>query len=81
MMTFWLTITYSIAVGVGALNAVFVFLFYDRYLHKSIAQGKRWAQSEEHRRLPLVCAGGPLFAISQFWLVSIEIPSTLRLEF
>jgi hypothetical protein len=25
---------------------------------------------EEYRRLPLACIGGPLFAISEFWLVS-----------
>lgn len=49
---------------------MFVFLWYDRFLIKSKEQGKAWAQREEYRRLPLACAGGPLYAISQFWLVS-----------
>lgn len=56
-------------VGVGAVIAVFVFLWYDHFLAKSKARGKAWAQLEEYRRLPLACAGGPLFAMSQFWLV------------
>ncbi|MCJ1268852.1 hypothetical protein MMC22_008740 [Lobaria immixta] len=55
-------------IGIGAAIAMFVFLWYDRFLIKSKEQGKAWTQREEYRRLPLACAGGPLYAISQFWL-------------
>lgn len=60
----------TLLVGIGAVIAMFVFLWYDRFLIKSKEQGKAWTQREEYRRLPLACAGGPLYAISQFWLVS-----------
>ena len=46
-----------------------MFLWYDRFLQKSKVEGKAWAQRDEYRRLPLACAGGPLYAVSQFWLV------------
>lgn len=68
--------TYTPTVGIGALIAVPIFLCYDSYLQKSKVQGKNWAQNEEYRRLPLACAGGPLFAISQFWLVSKRFTKT-----
>ncbi|MCJ1461295.1 hypothetical protein MMC28_011677 [Mycoblastus sanguinarius] len=55
-------------IGIGAIIAVFMFLWYGRFLQKSKVQGKAWAQCEEYRRLPLACAGGPLYALSQFWL-------------
>lgn len=60
------------AVGVGAIIAMFVFLWYDNFLQKSKSQGKAWAQREEYRRLPLACVGGPLYALSQFWLVGFH---------
>lgn len=47
---------------------MFIFFWYDRFLAASKAKGKAWAQEEEYRRLPLACAGGPLYAISLFWL-------------
>jgi len=72
--------TYIPTVGIGALIAVPIFLYYDSYLQKSKIQGKNWAQSEEYRRLPLACAGGPLFAISQFWLVSKRFTKTRPFE-
>ncbi|KAI9877635.1 MAG: hypothetical protein M1830_003250 [Pleopsidium flavum] len=62
-------------IGVGAVIAVFVFLWYDRFLAKSKAQGKTWAQCEEYRRLPLACAGGPLYAVSLFWLAWTARPN------
>ncbi|MCJ1273481.1 hypothetical protein MMC21_001273 [Puttea exsequens] len=55
-------------IGVGALVAVLIFLWYDRFQIRSKLAGKPWAQRDEYRRLPLACAGGPLYAISQFWL-------------
>jgi hypothetical protein len=47
---------------------MFIFLWYDGFLARSKASGKAWAHREEYRRLPLACAGGPLYAISLFWL-------------
>ena len=70
-------------VGVGAVIAVFVFLWYDQFLQKNRMKGKIWAQSEEYRRLPLACAGGPLYAISLFWLVGLhlaKIPAKLLIS-
>ena len=57
-------------VGIGAIIAMGIFFWYDRFLARNKVRGNSWAQSEEYRRLPLACAGGPLFAISEFWLVS-----------
>ncbi|KAL9010597.1 MAG: hypothetical protein Q9173_004482 [Seirophora scorigena] len=62
-------------VGLGALLAGVMFFAYDRFLQKNKREGKPWALSEEYRRLPLACAGGPLFAISQFWLGWTARPS------
>ena len=47
---------------------MFIFFWYDDYLAKSKADGKKWAFLEEYRRLPLLCVGGPLYAVSLFWL-------------
>lgn len=47
-----------------------IFLWYDQILKKAKEKGESWAVLEESRRLPLACIGGPLLAISQFWLVS-----------
>lgn len=57
-----------IPVGIGALIAIAIFAAWDRYYESSAKMGKPWALSEEYRRLPLACLGGPLFALSQFWL-------------
>lgn len=57
-------------IGIGAILAIFIFLAWDRYHKKALRTGKAWAQREEYRRLPLACLGVPLFAISEFWLVS-----------
>lgn len=59
----------------GAVLAVPIFLWYDRFLAKHKAIGKSWALYEEYRRLPLACVGGPLFAISLFWLAWTAKPS------
>jgi hypothetical protein len=52
-----------------------LWLWYDSYLAKSKAAGKKWAQLEESRRLPLCCIGGPLYAIALFWLGWTARPS------
>ncbi|KAI0014724.1 major facilitator superfamily protein [Xylariomycetidae sp. FL0641] len=54
--------------GIGAVVAIAIFVAWDRYHRKSAARGKAWALQEEYRRLPLACLGGPLFALSEFWL-------------
>ena len=42
---------------------------------------KVWAQKEEYRRLPLACVGGPLYAISPFWLVKFTSHQVYCLEY
>jgi MFS family permease len=64
-----------IPVGVGAIIAIAVFSAWDRYYNSSASLGKPWTLQEEYRRLPLACLGGPLFAISQFWLGWTARPS------
>ncbi|KAH8689802.1 putative MFS transporter [Talaromyces proteolyticus] len=61
--------------GVGAVLAIFIFLAWERYHSRAVQQGRAWAQREEYRRLPLACLGGPLFAISEFWLGWAARPS------
>ncbi|KAJ5625122.1 hypothetical protein N7510_001431 [Penicillium lagena] len=55
-------------VGVGAIFACIVFIWYDGYLARAKARGAPWAYIEEYRRLPLACIGGPLYVISLFWV-------------
>ncbi|TWU70645.1 hypothetical protein ED733_000791 [Metarhizium rileyi] len=64
-----------IPTGIGAVLAIGVFVAWDRFHSRSIQRGKRWAQQEEYRRLPLACIGGPLFALSEFWLGWTARPS------
>jgi MFS family permease len=54
--------------GLGGVVAIFIFLAWERYHTRAEQQGRAWALREEYRRLPLACLGGPLFAISEFWL-------------
>ncbi|KAJ5555449.1 Major facilitator superfamily domain general substrate transporter [Penicillium sp. DV-2018c] len=55
-------------IGIGAILACFVFLWYDGYLARAKARNAPWAFIEEYRRLPLACIGGPLYVISLFWI-------------
>ncbi|KAG9629286.1 MFS general substrate transporter, partial [Aureobasidium melanogenum] len=57
-------------IGVGALLACGLYLYWDRILERAKARDSpaAWSQSEEYRRLPLACLGGPLFMLSCFWL-------------
>lgn len=59
----------------GGVLAVPVFLWYDRFLAMQKSFGKAWALREEYRRLPLACIGGPLYALSLFWLAWTAKPS------
>jgi MFS family permease len=55
-------------IGVGAVFAIAVFLYWDSILRKARAQNKPWTQKEEYRRLPLACIGGPLYVVALFWV-------------
>ncbi|CZR69647.1 related to fluconazole resistance protein (FLU1) [Phialocephala subalpina] len=55
-------------IGIGAVLAIAVFLWYDAFLRKAQARNAPWTQKEESRRLPLACVGGPLYVIALFWL-------------
>ncbi|KAK9772583.1 putative Major facilitator superfamily (MFS) profile domain-containing protein [Seiridium cardinale] len=55
-------------VGVGAMLALPIMYLYDTFLSRSKAQGKSWTSREEYRRLPLAFIGGPMYAVSLFWL-------------
>jgi MFS family permease len=57
-----------IPTGIGALFAIAIFVAWDAFHKRSVEQQKPWALKEEYRRLPLACLGGPLFALSEFWL-------------
>lgn len=58
----------TITVGVGAVLACFIFIWYDGYLARAKARQAPWAEIEEYRRLPLACLGGPLYVIALFWV-------------
>ncbi|KAL4779197.1 MFS general substrate transporter [Aspergillus varians] len=57
-------------IGAGCLLFLPVFWLYDNYLVRLERQQKPWfvKNKREYIRLPLACLGGPLFAISLFWL-------------
>ncbi|KAJ8129852.1 hypothetical protein O1611_g3778 [Lasiodiplodia mahajangana] len=52
----------------GAVIALGIFFAWDYYLRKAQEQNRPWTQKEEYRRIPLAAIGGPVFAISLFWL-------------
>ncbi|KAB8072776.1 major facilitator superfamily domain-containing protein [Aspergillus leporis] len=52
--------------GVGAVVACMMFLWYDSFLSRAKARNATWAHIEEYRRLPLACIGGPLYVIPMF---------------
>ncbi|KAI9802076.1 MAG: hypothetical protein M1833_001997 [Piccolia ochrophora] len=57
-----------IPIGVGALIACAMFLYWDTILQRAKERHAPWAAAEENRRLPLACVGGPLYVLSLFWL-------------
>jgi MFS family permease len=54
--------------GVGAIVAIGIFVAWDGFHRRRVEMGRPWALQDEYRRLPLACLGGPLFALSEFWL-------------
>ncbi|KAH9995144.1 major facilitator superfamily transporter [Xylariaceae sp. FL0662B] len=55
-------------IGAGALLSLPIFFTYDHVILNAQARDAKWAKKEEFRRVPLATLGGPLFAISLFWL-------------
>jgi hypothetical protein len=52
----------------GSCIALCIFLYYDNVLERAKQRKAHWSQSEEYRRLPLACIGGPLYVVALFWL-------------
>lgn len=61
--------------GLGAIISCFIFIWYDGFLARAKSRGAIWAQSEEFRRLPLACVGGPLWVVSIFWIAWSASPT------
>ena len=57
-----------LAILVGAVIALGIFICYDSVLQRAKKSNSPWAFVEEYRRLPLACLGGPLYVISLFWV-------------
>lgn len=55
-------------IAIGGFVAGGIFMSWDFILARAHARKAPWSQREESRRLPLALLGGPLFAISMFWL-------------
>ncbi|KAJ8110966.1 hypothetical protein OPT61_g6327 [Boeremia exigua] len=55
-------------IGIGACFSLAVSYFFDRYFKRAQMEGRAWTKREGSRRLPLACVGGPLMAVSMFWL-------------
>ncbi|EAA27613.3 MFS general substrate transporter [Neurospora crassa] len=57
-----------LAIGVGCLIALPIFMAWDSILTRARHRNAPWTRQEEYRRLPLACLGGPMFVVSLFWL-------------
>ncbi|RWA08422.1 hypothetical protein EKO27_g6694 [Xylaria grammica] len=55
-------------IALGSIIALGIFFMWDNYLRKAIAENRPWFKKEEHLRVPLATLGGPIFAVSLFWL-------------
>lgn len=69
------------AVAIGAILACLISLWYDRILRRAKERQAPWSMSEEYRRLPLACVGGPLHVVSLFWLVSYLLFCAITIAF
>ncbi|KAI0503141.1 major facilitator superfamily transporter [Xylaria bambusicola] len=52
----------------GVILALGTFFAWGSFLRKSKQRNRPWTKKEESNRVPLAAIGGPLFAISLFWL-------------
>lgn len=55
-------------IAIGGILAGPIIVLWDSRLAKAQANGEKWSQKEEYRRLPLACIGGPLYMASIFWI-------------
>lgn len=74
-------------IGAGAILTIPQFFWWDHFLLR-VQDRYSWTRHEEYRRLPLACVGGPLFAMSLFWLgwtaradISFAVPMVSGLFF
>ncbi|RWA09855.1 hypothetical protein EKO27_g5253 [Xylaria grammica] len=72
----------------GVLIALGVFFAWEGFLRKSRERNRPWTTKEEYRRVPLAAIGGPIFAVSLFWLgfsakkdVHYAVPSLAGIAF
>ncbi|KAI0422423.1 major facilitator superfamily transporter [Xylaria grammica] len=72
----------------GVLIALGVFFAWEGFLRKSRERNRPWTMKEEYRRVPLAAIGGPIFAVSLFWLgfsakkdVHYAVPSLAGIAF
>ncbi|KAF6233797.1 hypothetical protein HO173_008009 [Letharia columbiana] len=65
-----------IPMPIGACLDIIIVLWWERYLERAKARNAPWAFNEEYRRMPLACIGGPLCALSLFWLGWSARPTT-----
>lgn len=65
-----------IPMPIGACLDIILVMWWERYLERAKARNAPWALNEEYRRMPLACIGGPLCAISLFWLGWSARPTT-----
>ncbi|KAH6971332.1 major facilitator superfamily domain-containing protein [Ilyonectria destructans] len=62
-------------IAAGSVVALRLFLWYSSHHAKALGAGSAWGNSNEYRRLPLACGGGPLVVTSLFWLGWTSYPS------
>jgi hypothetical protein len=78
----------NLPIGAGCIISLPTLWLYDRILFRARKDKHSWVNVEEYRRLPMACLGGPLFALSLFWLggsaqqdVSFAIPMIAGVPF
>ncbi|KAI0972926.1 major facilitator superfamily transporter [Xylaria arbuscula] len=52
----------------GVIIALGTFFAWDRFLHRAQERNRPWTKKEEFNRVPLAAIGGPIYAVSLFWL-------------
>ncbi|RDA91706.1 hypothetical protein CP533_2350 [Ophiocordyceps camponoti-saundersi (nom. inval.)] len=57
-----------LSIGFGAFLTLPVLWYWDVVVGRARTRRAAWAEREEYRRMPPVILGGPLFALSLFWL-------------
>ena len=73
-----LSVLLTLKVPIGACLDIILVMWWERYLERAKARNAPWTLNEEYRRMPLACIGGPLCALSLFWLVR-QIPPSIKL--